>query len=67
MKKNWKTKTSIYTIAATLFFAFALNYLRLDIRYSQFFADRKIVLTEKLTVIEQIKLPFKKGFVGFEL
>lgn len=44
----------------------ALSFVKLDTKYSQIFAEKKIIVTEKLTVFEQAALPFKKGFVSFE-
>ncbi len=41
--------------------------VRIPVRYSQFFADKHITLTETLTWGEKIlTLPHKKGFIRYE-
>jgi hypothetical protein len=58
MKKN--------SILLTLFLIFGLSCVKDDVKYSQFFADKKITITERLTFLEKFNLIFKKGFVDFE-
>jgi hypothetical protein len=57
-------KTSIF-LAALL--VFGLGCIEVNVKYSQLFAEKKITITEQFTVLEQFTLPFKKGFVNFEL
>jgi hypothetical protein len=40
---------------------------QVEVKYSQFFADKKIVLTEKRSVLGYFALPLKKGFIKYEL
>ena len=56
----------IKTTIAAVILTTALSSVKLDTKYSQIFAEKKIIVTEKLTVFEQAALPFKKGFVSFE-
>lgn len=56
----------IKTTIAAVILTTALSSVKLDTKYSQIFAEKKIILTEKLTVFERAALPFKKGFVSFE-
>ena len=67
MKNNPLTNAKISIMLLFSATIIAFNFFTVDVKYSQFFADKKIVLTEKLTLIEQIRLPSKKGFVSFEL
>jgi hypothetical protein len=46
---------------------FSLGCIEVNVKYSQLFAEKKITITEQFTVLEQFTLPFKKGFVNFEL
>lgn len=53
--------------AALLFLGMALCETRVPVKYSQYFADKQITLTETKTLGEKIlALPNKKGFIRFE-
>ena len=57
----------IKTTIAAVILTTALNSVKLETKYSQIFAEKKVIVIEKLTLFEQATLPFKKGFVSFEM
>lgn len=59
-----------FLITASLSFAmvFAMLYAahgKFSVTYEQVFAERHIVLTEKMTLSQKILLPNKKGFIKY--
>lgn len=61
-----KNKLIAITLFILLFLIVAKNE-QVEVKYSQFFADKKIVLTEKRSVLGYFALPLKKGFIKYEL
>ncbi len=59
-------KLPTITLFILLFLIVAKNE-QVEVKYSQFFADKKIVLTEKRSVLGYFALPLKKGFIKYEL
>lgn len=59
-----------FLISASLSFglAFAMLYAahgKFAVTYEQVFAEKPIILTEKMTLSDKIRLPNKKGFVRY--
>ena len=56
-----------FSIATLLIGAMILAESKVPVKYSQYFADKQITLTETKTLGEKfLLLPKKKGFVRFE-
>lgn len=56
-----------FSIAALLIGTMILAESKVPVKYSQYFADKQITLTETKTLGEKfLLLPKKKGFVRFE-
>ena len=46
--------------------ALAVTSIKIAVKYSQIFAEKKIVLTEYMSFAEKTNLQNKKGFVSYE-
>lgn len=46
--------------------ALAVTSVKIAVKYSQIFAEKKIVLVEHMTLADKINLPNKKGFIAYE-
>jgi len=53
-------------IASFLLALWALAEKPVVVTYSQVFADKKIVVTEKVKIWESLSIAIKKGFVRYE-
>ena len=59
-----------FLITASLSFAIAFGMLyaahgKFSVTYEQIFAEKRIILTEKMTLSQKILLPNKKGFIKY--
>ncbi len=63
---NKSVKTLILFLATVSLFATPIILPKYPVKYSQFFAERMITLTEKLSLADAWALPNKKGFICFE-
>ncbi len=59
-------KTLILFLATVSLFATPIILPKYPVKYSQFFGDQIITITEKLSLAEAWALPNKKGFIRFE-
>lgn len=49
-----------------IFAALTVTNVKIAVKYSQIFADKKITLTEHMSFAEKIGLKNKKGFLHYE-
>jgi hypothetical protein len=58
--------TTHLLIVSFLFIFWVLAERPVVVTYSQVFADKKIVVTEKVKIWESLSIAIKKGFIQYE-
>ena len=66
LKENKKTMIKIIIIMPFLLALWSLGEQPVVVTYSQVFADKEIVVTEKVKIWESLSIAIKKGFVRYE-